>query len=52
MDMERCESEICTPPEIREQANNLVIQNLLPEKSKNYYIKIYSEFKDWCHAKM
>lgn len=40
----------CTPPEIKETALRMEEQ-LLPEKSKKLYLKIYSEFKDWCLGK-
>ncbi|KAI4469789.1 hypothetical protein MML48_1g03331 [Holotrichia oblita] len=41
----------CTPPEIRKEANQIEYQKLLPEKSKNFYIKVYNIFKDWCKLK-
>jgi hypothetical protein len=40
----------CTPPELREAAENASI-SLLPEKSKEIYLKAYQDFKDWCFTK-
>lgn len=40
----------CTPPEMREIAEQ-VTDNLLPEKSKNIYMKAYLAFKNWCSTK-
>lgn len=37
-------SGICTP-EVRKE-ERVECDQLLPEKSKNYYIKVYSGFKD------
>lgn len=36
-----------TPPKVRESAAN-VINNLLPDKSKNEYEKEYTKFTTWC----
>ncbi|XP_045472763.1 uncharacterized protein LOC123679295 [Harmonia axyridis] len=41
---------LCTPPEIRQAAND-TIQNLLPEKSQNKYKTVYKNFQDWCSNK-
>jgi hypothetical protein len=42
------DSEImCTPPELRESAQQLT-SNLLPEKSKSRYERTYRDFRDWC----
>lgn len=40
----------CTPPELREIAENLN-EKLLPEKSKHLYLKAYTTFKNWCSTK-
>lgn len=50
MNLDSEDELLCTPPEIREVANN-AIQNLLPEKSKNKYKGVYKNFQDWCSNK-
>lgn len=40
----------CTPPEIREIAENAV-NNLLPTKSRSNYEKQYIKFEEWCKVK-
>ncbi|KAK4875545.1 hypothetical protein RN001_011967 [Aquatica leii] len=40
----------CTPPEIREIAQN-TISNLIPTKSKHVYDKQYIKFEKWCREK-
>ncbi|KAK4885098.1 hypothetical protein RN001_001369 [Aquatica leii] len=40
----------CTPPEIREIAQN-TISNLIPAKSKHVYDKQYIKFEKWCREK-
>lgn len=37
----------CTPPELREAAQETVLE-LLPKKSKELYEKEYTRFKEWC----
>ena len=37
---------LCTPPELRELAEN-VAQDLLPSKSKKYYEAAYEKFVEW-----
>ena len=37
----------CTPPEIREIAENTVV-NLLPNKSRIPYEKQFQKFEKWC----
>lgn len=39
----------CTPPEMRVVADK-VKENLLPEKSRDIYMKAYVTFIDWCRA--
>lgn len=39
-----------TPPDIREEANAATL-DLLPEKSKQKYLQVYSAFKQWCIQK-
>lgn len=46
MDSEDSEFEICTPEEIVEKANVATL-NLLPEKSKENYLKEYDTFMKW-----
>lgn len=41
---------LCTPPELRQVAND-TIHNLLPEKSQNKYKSVYKNFMDWCSGK-
>lgn len=41
----------CTPPKIREAARGLTENKLLPTKSKEFYMKTYRGFKDWCQLK-
>ncbi|KAB0801562.1 hypothetical protein PPYR_03748, partial [Photinus pyralis] len=41
----------CTPPDRREAAKSVAANDLLPEKSKHYYNKIYLNFKEWCQTK-
>lgn len=43
---EDSEHEICTPEEIIERANVATL-NLLPEKSKEIYLKEYNTFMEW-----
>ena len=38
----------CTPPELRQKAGELV-KNLLPDKSKTKYNKVYKTYMDWCY---
>lgn len=40
----------CTPPEMREEAEQLN-EELLPQKSKSVYLKTYEIFKHWCLSK-
>jgi hypothetical protein len=40
----------CTPPEIREDGN-VVIQNLLPTKSRKRYEVVFEKFLQWCKDK-
>src|SRR5699024_657112 len=46
MEEENC-LDICTPPEIKDSANE-AIANLLPEKSKARYESTYRKFLEWC----
>lgn len=39
-----------TPPDVREEANAATL-DLLPEKSKEKYLQVYSAFKQWCNQK-
>lgn len=39
----------CTPPKMREIAVQ-VTDNLLPEKSRDLYLKAYITFKNWCDS--
>lgn len=36
----------CTPPDVAEMASR-VTMNLLPEKSKKIYLKVYDDYKKW-----
>ncbi|KAJ3659552.1 hypothetical protein Zmor_011236 [Zophobas morio] len=42
------DTSVCTPPEIRKEASNVQCDQLLPQKSKEFYLKVYAQFKDWC----
>lgn len=46
MESEDSDFEICTPEEIIEKANAATL-NLLPEKSKEAYLKEYRKFMEW-----
>ena len=48
--MEDYSSDSDTPHDVREAAN-AVVSNMLPEKSKGHYEKVYSEFRGWYAAK-
>lgn len=45
------DTSVCTPPEIRKEASNVQCDQLLPQKSKEFYLKVYAQFKDWCKIK-
>ncbi|KAJ3655878.1 hypothetical protein Zmor_014987 [Zophobas morio] len=45
------DTSVCTPPEIRKEASNVQCNQLLPQKSKEFYLKVYAQFKDWCKIK-
>ena len=40
----------CTPPEVREAADK-ASYGLVPEKSKNRYLKAFMAYKGWCKSK-
>lgn len=40
----------CTPPEMREIAEQAT-EGLLPQKSKQLYLRAYLDFKKWCNSK-
>lgn len=44
------DEEICTPPEVTQEANK-VISSMLPVRSKKLYMNTYRDFLDWCKGK-